>query len=248
MKGPLLPPSTLSDSAGIYSFLHPSLPPLNPEIALPAFRSYDIIKPQKLVKAPGEYPPAGLPSTLRAGFMHRIWALLSSCGGTSWLPGALPAQPLSPAPGAARPPPPVRWRYRLYNHVYRGEGGKKNDDNRNDPLIVRNAGSRPRGGQGGSDARRRDAPFPQGVPGLARTPRRLPGLGPRSHQSKVGGKRASGGPAEPSFLPGEHPLRNGEEAPAASQPEIWAKPTGSLLSLPCITSPFQKAAHAMYIA
>lgn len=92
-----------------------------------------------------------------------------------------PPQPLSPRTGrrgAARPPPPVRWRYRLYNHGYSGEGKKNNNNKRNNPLIVRNAGSRPRGGPGGSGARWRDAPFPRGALGVARTPAAAAGAWP----------------------------------------------------------------------
>lgn len=143
--------------------------------------------------------------------MHRICALLSSCGGTSWLPGALPAQPLSPA-GSGPASAPVRWRYRLYNHVCRGEGGEKNNDNRNDPLIVRNAGSQPRGGPGGSGARRRDAPFPQGVPGLARSPAAAAGAWPSEplEQSREQvGERGPGGAVLPTGRTSSQERRGG---------------------------------------
>lgn len=165
------------------------------------------------------------------------------------------AQP-SPAPlpcagqrGAARPPPPVRWRYRLCNHVCRGMGKNPNTNKRNNPRSVRNAGSQP----GGNGAQLRDAPFPRETPGVAGSPAGAAGawfLG--ATRAKLVAREPAGQSwglvVEASCLPGEHPVRNGEEAPAGSQPGSWAKPTGSLFSRPCIISPFQEATRAMSTA
>lgn len=102
-----------------------------------------------------------------------------SCTGCASLPmqgdvlAARSAAQPGPAPlpcagqrGAARPPPPVRWRYRLCNHVCRGMGKNPNTNKRNNPRSVRNAGSQP----GGNGAQLRDAPFPRETPGVAGSP------------------------------------------------------------------------------
>lgn len=110
--------------------------------------------------------------------------------------------PSPPAPGGAERPGlllPLDGATDLTTTCTEGGGRGRNHNNNkiNNPRIVRNAGSRPRGAPGGSGAQRRDTPFPQETLGVPAAPRRLPGLGPREPPEQSWGQ--AGERSRPSY-------------------------------------------------